>query len=114
MIKQPPKNFDMKKYIIALTVIFLLTWMPCIASDDDEGTTQVEAPEPAPEREAPRPSRPAARVSTHTEEPPPPPLDGDADAPIDGGLSLLIAGGIGYGAKKIHAAKKKRSLTADK
>jgi hypothetical protein len=105
----------MKKYIIALMVILTFTWMPCIASDDDdEGTTQVEAPEPAPEREAPRPARPAARVSTHTEEPPPPPLDGDADAPIDGGLSLLIAGGIGYGAKKIHAARKKRSLTAGK
>ena len=26
---------------------------------------------------------------------------GDPDAPIDGGLSLLIAGGVGYGIKKI-------------
>ncbi len=24
------------------------------------------------------------------------------DVPIDGGLSLLVAAGIGYGAKKIH------------
>ena len=27
---------------------------------------------------------------------------GDVDAPIDGGLSLLIAGGVGYGIKKMR------------
>ena len=27
-------------------------------------------------------------------------------APVDGGLSLLIAGGIGYGIKKVRAKKK--------
>jgi len=27
-------------------------------------------------------------------------------APIDGGLSLLIAGGVGYGVKKMRAKKK--------
>ena len=31
---------------------------------------------------------------------------GDVDAPIDGGLSLLIAGGVGYGIKKM---KEKRN-----
>ncbi len=31
-----------------------------------------------------------------------PPDNGDPDsAPIDGGLSLLIAGGVGYGVKKM-------------
>lgn len=25
------------------------------------------------------------------------------DAPIDGGLSMLVVAGIGYGAKKLHA-----------
>ena len=29
----------------------------------------------------------------------------DADAPIDGGLSLLVAAGIGYGAKKLSNKK---------
>ena len=32
---------------------------------------------------------------------------GDPDAPIDGGLSLLIAVGIGYGIKKLRYKKKK-------
>jgi hypothetical protein len=31
---------------------------------------------------------------------------GDPDVPIDGGLSLLIAGGVGYGVKKMRAKKK--------
>ena len=29
------------------------------------------------------------------------------DTPIDGGLSLLVAAGIGYGAKKLYNKKKK-------
>jgi len=28
-------------------------------------------------------------------------------APVDGGLSLLIAGGVGYGVKKIREKRKK-------
>lgn len=32
----------------------------------------------------------------------------DPDAPIDGGLLLLIAGGIGYGIKKVHHINKAR------
>lgn len=31
----------------------------------------------------------------------------DAGAPIDGGISLLIAAGIGYGAKKVRDSRKK-------
>jgi hypothetical protein len=30
---------------------------------------------------------------------------GDPDVPIDGGLSLLIAGGVGYGMKKLRKNK---------
>ena len=30
----------------------------------------------------------------------------DPDAPIDGGLSLLVAAGVGYGIKKARDAKK--------
>ncbi len=32
----------------------------------------------------------------------------DPDAPIDGGLSLLLAAGAGYGVKKYRDHKKKR------
>lgn len=38
---------------------------------------------------------------------------GDAGAPIDGGISLLVAAGIGYGAKKVHAARKKTKRTGE-
>ena len=33
----------------------------------------------------------------------------DADAPIDGGLSLLVAAGIGYGVKKHRDNRKKKN-----
>ncbi len=36
------------------------------------------------------------------------PDGGNPDAPIDGGLSLLVAAGIGYGAKKLKT--KNRNL----
>ena len=35
-------------------------------------------------------------------QPPPPPA-----TPIDGGLSLLLAGGAAYGIKKVYDARKK-------
>ena len=35
--------------------------------------------------------------------------DGDPDAPIDGGVSLLVAAGIGYGVKKVRDNRKKKS-----
>jgi hypothetical protein len=38
-------------------------------------------------------------MNAHTQAPPPP-EDEDPDAPLDGGVTLLIAGGIGYGLKK--------------
>ena len=34
---------------------------------------------------------------------------GNPDVPIDGGLSLLVAAGIGYGIKKTRDAKRKRN-----
>ena len=44
--------------------------------------------------------------------PPPPPAPCatppcDLPVPLDGGISLLIAAGIGYGAKKLHDHRKK-------
>ncbi len=33
----------------------------------------------------------------------------DPDAPIDGGISLLVAAGIGYGVKKARDNRKKNS-----
>ena len=44
-------------------------------------------------------------------DPPPGPVGGnnpDANVPIDGGLSLVIAAGVGYGAKKIRDYNKKK------
>ena len=32
--------------------------------------------------------------------------DGGGDVPVDGGLSLLVAAGVGYGAKKIREKRK--------
>jgi hypothetical protein len=34
-------------------------------------------------------------------------VDPDAAVPIDGGLSILLAAGIGYGVKKAHEQRKK-------
>jgi hypothetical protein len=33
----------------------------------------------------------------------------DPDAPIDGGVGLLVAAGIGYGIKKVRDNKKKKA-----
>ena len=33
---------------------------------------------------------------------------GNPDVPIDGGLSVLVAAGVAYGAKKVHDARKKK------
>lgn len=35
------------------------------------------------------------------------------DTPIDGGLSLLVAAGIGYGAKKIKDKRKKNTANSE-
>jgi hypothetical protein len=37
---------------------------------------------------------------------------GGMDTPFDGGVSLLIAAAVGYGAKKAHDEKKKRKEAA--
>jgi hypothetical protein len=39
----------------------------------------------------------------------PEPLDPEGAVPLDGGLSLLVAAGVGYGAKKLKA---KRALAS--
>lgn len=36
------------------------------------------------------------------------------DAPIDGGLSILLVAGAAYGAKRIHAARKQQKEDAGK
>ena len=38
--------------------------------------------------------------------PPDPGGDPDTGVPLDGGLSILVAAGVGYGAKKIRDARK--------
>lgn len=42
-------------------------------------------------------------LNTALGQPPPPP---PKPIPLDGGLTLLIAAGIAYGAKKLHSAQK--------
>lgn len=45
---------------------------------------------------------------TFSQDPPDP--GGEVDGvPIDGGITLLVAVGIAYGAKKVHDARKKKS-----
>jgi hypothetical protein len=42
---------------------------------------------------------------------PPPPPPPPADVPIDGGVGLLIAAGVGYGVKKVRDHRKKQRQT---
>ena len=42
------------------------------------------------------------------------PDPGNGDAPIDGGLSILVAAGVGYGVKKVKAHRKKKAEEAMK
>ena len=49
-------------------------------------------------------------LSAHAQ---PPDAGGDVNAPIDGGLSLLVAAGVGYGAKKLKARRKISSKKLD-
>lgn len=37
----------------------------------------------------------------------------EGDAPFDGGLSLLVAAGVAYGAKRAHSQRKKRKDIID-
>lgn len=39
---------------------------------------------------------------------------GDPSAPIDGGISLLVAAGVGYGVKKMRDKKKAHPEAQDK
>lgn len=41
------------------------------------------------------------------QSPPPPPEPSPTDSPLDGGLSVLIAGAVGYGLKKVNDGRKK-------
>lgn len=52
-------------------------------------------------------------ASSAEDEDPIPPSD-PVDIPLDGGLSALIAAGIGYGAKKAHDARKKKAAEKEK
>lgn len=38
-----------------------------------------------------------------------PPADPNDNVPIDGGLSILLAAGIGYGVKKAYSSHKKKT-----
>lgn len=46
-------------------------------------------------------------------QPPDPGQDPDEPLPIDGGVSLLVAAGVGYGAKKLRDAKKRKQENSE-
>jgi hypothetical protein len=53
-----------------------------------------------------------ATVSVFAQGDPGTPTGPDPDAPIDGGLSLLVAAGVGYGVKKVREKRKKQEAEA--
>ncbi len=50
----------------------------------------------------------AEKVLSMAPPPPPPPAAGGPVVPIDGGIGLLVAAGIGYGAKKYYDKQKNK------
>ena len=42
-----------------------------------------------------------------SQPPPPPPPPVDTEIPFDGGLSILLAAGVGYGVKRFRQSHKK-------
>lgn len=48
-------------------------------------------------------------IATAQTDPPPPPTD-PIDTPIDGGVSLLLAAGIGYGLKRVKNARNENKI----
>lgn len=51
--------------------------------------------------------------SVFAQSAPPPPPPPPTPVPIDGGLSLVIAGCVGYGAKKMYDKRKKNEGSAE-
>jgi hypothetical protein len=91
-----------KTFIIALIIVFTTATMPYIANAKNEETESVDATDPDDDND----------VDEY--DPPPPPDDEDPDAPLDGGVSILIASGIGYGVKKIYESRRKiKEITGD-
>jgi len=45
-------------------------------------------------------------------QPGPPDPSGDPDLPIDGGVGILLAAGIGYGIKKIREERNRKNQQA--
>ena len=43
-----------------------------------------------------------------SQPPPPPPPPQDTEVPFDGGLSILLAAGVGYGVKKFRNSRTKK------
>lgn len=59
-------------------------------------------------------SVPAIAIANEHENPSDPGGSPDAAVPIDGGLSVLIAAGVGYGIKKIRDERKRASNDNEK
>lgn len=92
---------------MAVLFVFATAVIPYVAAakDDEEHTESTETTEL---------TDPDDNDNVDENEPPPPPDDEDPDAPIDGGLGILIAGGIGYGIKHIQQRRKHRQENPSK
>ncbi len=120
----PIKTVVNKKYLIqqllillplSLSGIFLVTQVISSRSGDS-GNTAVQSAPAASQRSA-SPSGRAANPSGGTSnnrtplegDPEPPGIPGDPGGavPVDGGLGLLLAAGVGYGVKRIYQDRRK-------
>ena len=105
---------------LSFAAVFLVAQLVSPSSDNTSNTTtqSVQAPLPAPSA---RGANPSGGTSNPPPPSPPPALDpGDpfsggggnpggapgGAVPVDGGLSLLLAAGVGYGVKKAYNSRK--------
>jgi hypothetical protein len=99
------KTIINRSFIVALLLTFSTAVIPYIAfAEEDQPIESTESTDTEED------DQDASDIDEN--DPPPPPDDEDPDAPIDGGVGILIATGIGYGVKKIHQARKKQHAQA--
>ena len=118
----PIKTVVNKKYILQQLLILLPLSMSGIYLATEVITSRSRNNESAAVQSAPSTASPSGRranssggTSSRTpleeEDPTPPPGPGDPGAaavPVDGGLGLLLAAGVGYGVKRMYKSRQKK------
>jgi hypothetical protein len=120
----PIKTVVNKKYLIqqllillplSLSGIFLVTQAISSRSDGSDNAAVQSAPAASQRTASPagRAANPSGGTSNRTplEDPEPPGAPGDPGAaavPVDGGLGLLLAAGVGYGVKRMYKGRQKK------